>query len=100
MGGLIHRELKPENIFLGQHDRVKIGDFGLARWNSRRESQMGNCQARPIRTGRHLIYSAPELRQDYPYTNHVDIFSLIFSPWSCPARNVVLKRLDENNEFW
>jgi tetratricopeptide (TPR) repeat protein len=29
--GIVHRDFKPENVLIGNDDRVRVGDFGLAR---------------------------------------------------------------------
>ncbi|KAF3455460.1 hypothetical protein FNV43_RR00087 [Rhamnella rubrinervis] len=62
--GIVHGDLAPKNIFLDKNNRVKIGDFGIAKFVERNElSQVG-----------FEYYSAPEIPcQPDPRS---DIFSL------------------------
>jgi translation initiation factor 2-alpha kinase 4 len=85
--GMIHRDLKPVNIFLDSRDRVKIGDFGLAtntktkRYElttpsqSHREDAMDESKTGLIGTA---LYVAPEVStgSKVNYNEKVDIYSL------------------------
>jgi hypothetical protein len=68
--GIVHRDLKPENLFIQPGDRVKIGDFGIAR-----DSDMSSLTTigRPMGTP---LYMAPERWDSLPATVATDLYAL------------------------
>lgn len=66
--GLIHRDIKPGNIFVDSIGRFKLGDFGVARTA---EKTMGGLSKQGTEN-----YMAPEVYYVRPYGANVDIYSL------------------------
>ena len=66
---LIHRGLTPENIFIDQNNKIKIGDFGVSKQLST------NTKYAKTDTGK-LYYKAPEVIKGEKYDNRADIYSL------------------------
>jgi len=65
---VLHRDLKPQNILIDRHGRVKLADFGLAR-----AFQAKKMYTQEVVT---LWYRAPELLLGNPeYTASVDLWS-------------------------
>lgn len=86
--GMIHRDLKPVNIFLDSRDQVKIGDFGLATTSflalqqnheislSHNRIEIGSSHTGIVGTA---LYVAPELTGKASksiYNQKVDLYSL------------------------
>ena len=68
---IVHRDLKPENIFIDVNNKLKIGDFGLARnFNSYKAYTLTPNGAGTI------PYNAPEVLNEGKYNKKSDIYSL------------------------
>ena len=66
---IIHKDLKPDNLFLTNNGMIKIGDFGISRqlYNSRDFANTANGP---------LLYMAPEEIRQNNYNTKVDIWAL------------------------
>ena len=67
--GVIHRDVKPENILIADDGRVKIGDFGIAR-----SVNNGDLTTAGLVLGS-AYYMAPEQAQGKPATAATDIYA-------------------------
>ena len=65
--GIVHRDVKPENIFITKDGSFKLGDFGIAR------ALDHTTNATRAGTER---YMAPEVIKREPYGKDVDVYSL------------------------
>ena len=74
---LVHRDVKPENLFVCADGRVKLLDFGLARMGDR---QAGTYTRLGAGTP---LYMAPEQLKGEPPDARADVYSLGVVLWEC-----------------
>ena len=76
---VIHRDIKPDNIFVSELGNFKLGDFGIARMMDRSVSVHSSKGT--------YAFMAPEVFKGEPYDHRADLYSL----------GLVLYRLLNNN---
>ena len=78
--GIVHGDVKPENVALSTGEHAKILDFGIARMSAEavvtqtRSLPSGEIEARPGLSGT-LAYMSPELLRGEPTDARSDLFS-------------------------
>lgn len=98
--GVLHRDLKPENVMIRQDGRVKLMDFGIARFLDESQVTMtGALVGSPA-------FMSPEQAREAPLDARSDLFSLgtvLFLlvtgelPFSGTNPSLVLKNIIEGN---
>ncbi|MBR4868228.1 MAG: serine/threonine protein kinase, partial [Clostridia bacterium] len=65
---IIHRDIKPDNIFISSKGEFKLGDFGVAKTVEKTVSALSKKGT--------YTYMAPEVYRGEYYTTNVDLYSL------------------------
>lgn len=70
--GVVHGDVKPENVLVADEGTVKIADFGMARVVRRATQRLLSASG----AGRGAAYVAPEQVKDQPISSRTDLYAV------------------------
>jgi predicted Ser/Thr protein kinase len=74
--GVVHRDIKPDNILFDQEGRCVVTDFGIAKTSGKNITAQGTSMGTPR-------YMSPEHAQGQPLNGRSDIYSLGVVAYQC-----------------
>jgi serine/threonine protein kinase len=89
--GMVHRDVKPENIWVQDTGTAKLLDFGVAKAVGAREGQALTQQGTTVGTPR---YMAPEQAESATVDRRVDVFAVGLVLWECLVGRTPFAELD------
>ena len=73
---LLHRDVKPKNVFLSAEGDVRLGDFGLSKVLSKSDGESEARVGTPL-------YMSPELAMGEPYDRSADVWAFAATIYEC-----------------